>query len=99
MDECQFYDKKRLEQLHRREEQLFVEAKEKNDLPADLTNYEARSLVACCFCLLVAFFVFFFLRCCFFLYSLVCGLVTFCPLLMCCCLCVLSCVGWFVLVL
>ncbi|CAM9388149.1 unnamed protein product, partial [Laminaria digitata] len=40
MDECQFYDKKRLEQLHRREEQLFVEAKEKNDLPADLTNYE-----------------------------------------------------------
>ena len=44
MDECQFYDKKRLEQLHRREEQLFVEAKEKNDLPADLTNYE----VCCC---------------------------------------------------
>lgn len=42
MDECQFYDKKRLEQLHRREEQLFVEAKEKNELPADLTNYEVR---------------------------------------------------------
>lgn len=43
MDECQFYDKKRLEQLHRKEEQLFVEAKEKNLLPVDLTNYEARS--------------------------------------------------------
>lgn len=43
MDECQFYDKKRLEQLHRREEQLFVEAKEKNTLPADLTNYEVSS--------------------------------------------------------
>lgn len=42
MDECQFYDKKRLEQLHRKEEQLFVEAKEKNLLPVDLTNYEAR---------------------------------------------------------
>ncbi|CAM9293074.1 unnamed protein product, partial [Ectocarpus sp. 4 AP-2014] len=40
MDECQFYDKKRLEQLHRKEEQLFVEAKEKGDLPNDLTNYE-----------------------------------------------------------
>lgn len=42
MDECQFYDKKRLEQLHRKEEQLFVEAKEKNLLPVDLTNYEVR---------------------------------------------------------
>ena len=41
MDECQFFDKKRLEQLHRREEQAFVEAKEKDLLPADLTNYEA----------------------------------------------------------
>ncbi|CAM9941083.1 unnamed protein product, partial [Ectocarpus fasciculatus] len=40
MDECQFYEKKRLEQLHRKEEQLFVEAKEKGDLPNDLTNYE-----------------------------------------------------------
>ncbi|CAM9610522.1 unnamed protein product, partial [Ascophyllum nodosum] len=40
MDECQFFDKKRLEQLHRREEQAFVEAKEKDLLPADLTNYE-----------------------------------------------------------
>lgn len=42
MEECQFYDKKRLEQLHRREEQLFVEAKEKGDIPNDLTNYEVR---------------------------------------------------------
>eukprot|EP00903_Cladosiphon_okamuranus_P016661 g15364.t1 len=40
MDECQFYDKKRLEQLHRQEEQLFAEAKEKGDIPNDLTNYE-----------------------------------------------------------
>lgn len=40
MDECQFYDKKRLEQLHHREEQLFVEAKEKNGLPADITTLE-----------------------------------------------------------
>ncbi|CAM9610593.1 unnamed protein product [Ascophyllum nodosum] len=46
MDECQFFDKKRLEQLHRREEQAFVEAKEKNLLPADLTNYEASALPA-----------------------------------------------------
>lgn len=40
MDECQFYNKKRLEQLHRKEEQLFVEAKDKNTLPNDLTNFE-----------------------------------------------------------
>lgn len=44
MDECQFYDKKRLEQLHRQEEQLFAEAKEKGDIPNDLTNYEVRAL-------------------------------------------------------
>lgn len=42
MDECQFYDKKRLEQLHRQEEQLFAEAKEKGDIPNDLTSYEVR---------------------------------------------------------
>ena len=44
MDECQFYDKKRLEQLHRQEEQLFAEAKEKGDIPNDLTNYEVCAL-------------------------------------------------------
>lgn len=49
MDECQFYDKKRLEQLHRQEEQLFAEAKEKGDIPNDLTNYEVRAPHrACC---------------------------------------------------
>lgn len=54
MDECQFYDKKRLEQLHRKEEQLFAEAKDKNHLPNDLTNYEV-----CCFlpCFVACFVV------------------------------------------
>lgn len=41
MDECQFYDKRRLEELHRKEERLFVEAKERGDIPNDLSNYEA----------------------------------------------------------
>lgn len=44
MDECQFYDKKRLEELHRKEERLFVEAKNRGDIPNDLSNYEVPGL-------------------------------------------------------
>lgn len=45
MDECQFYDRKRLEELHKKEEQLFLQAKENNQLPADLSTFEVRGIL------------------------------------------------------
>ncbi|CAM9922265.1 unnamed protein product, partial [Discosporangium mesarthrocarpum] len=44
MDECQFYDRKRLEDLHAQEERLFLKAKEEGTLPQDLSTYEASML-------------------------------------------------------
>lgn len=68
MDECQFYDKKRLEQLHRQEEQLFAEAKEKGDIPNDLSNYEVHRCTQ-----LPQQRVFYARWCCFYACTGVCG--------------------------
>ncbi|CAM9474518.1 unnamed protein product [Choristocarpus tenellus] len=45
MEECQFYNRKRLEELHAQEESLFLQAKAEGNVPSDLSSYEVSSCV------------------------------------------------------